>query len=136
MGADSAALGSASPVGMPACVEREVAARRESQPPAPTRSAREPEVRVPAERDRHAAAPGGDDRRVDAQRGLPDGRGDLDAVWERERGRIHRDGRSESCGVAAGREPVDLPAAAPDEESVDREPVVVDGEVEPVERRR
>ena len=136
MTADSAGSGRTSPVGIPRSSSFEVPARGKTQPPGAPRTVGQSEVRMPAERDRHAPAPGRDDRGVDAEHRLPDDRGDLDAMRERERGRVDVDRRAEPRGVAPRREPVDRPPGRADQEPVDRQPVVVDREVHSVEGDR
>ena len=72
----------------------------------------QPEVRVPAERDRHAPSPGRDDGRLDVELAVPGGDRDLDPVRERERRRVDVDRRAETGGAAAGVGAVDRASRA------------------------
>ena len=115
-----------------ALVDFDVVACRPAQHPVTPLAFGQPEIGMPAERDRDSGAPGGFDLRCDAQPARGEPRVDRDDVRKRKRGRTGRDRRrsrtvarsrpSCSCAISNG---------AHQQIPVDRKPVRVDGRSRP-----
>ncbi len=107
--------------------------RRKTQPPLASRRIRKPEVRMPAERDRHRPAAERHDRGVDAELRISHRSPRLDAMRERELGRVDVDRRAQLApcrrGSRAGRPTSPAPTSSP----WIGKPVVVDAEATPGE---
>ena len=133
IGSASAGSACSPPVGMPRSSSARWVRAGSRRCQLPSGCAGQAQVGVPAEGDRHGPRPGRDDRRVERQPAVAGGDGHLDAVRERERRGVDVDLGAEAARPRAGRASTEAPSRPAHQEAVDREPVAVGAERQPVE---